>query len=132
MRKPLALKFCKPQFFELMITIPFTTFDQSIRHSLENIFVELLKIYQQQNGYTFYFIGQSKFINLSEDELAIYPDDFPDYNEKFLYLKNRVKAVLKRNSCYSNLASVYLKEREFWHEKENLEHLGQLITIFNQ
>ena len=115
-----------------MITIPFTTFDQAIRHSLENTFIELLKIYQQQNGYTFHFIGQSKFINLSEDDLTIYPDDFPDYDEKFLYLKNRVEETLKKHSCYPNLASVYLKERECWHKKENLEQLGQLIAVFNQ
>ncbi len=115
-----------------MITIPFTTFDQAIRHSLENIFIELLKIYQQQNGFAFHFIGQPKFNYLTEDDLSIYPDDFPDYNEKFFYLKNRVEETLKKHSCYPNLASVYLKERECWHEKENLIQLTQLINVFNQ
>ena len=115
-----------------MITIPFTTLDQAIRHSLENIFIELLKIYQQQNGYVFHFIGQPKFINLTEDDLSKYPDDFPDYNEKLFYLKNRVEEALKKHSYYHSLASVYLKEREYWHEKENTQQLTKLVEVFNQ
>jgi len=115
-----------------MITIPFTTFDQAIRHSLEDIFIELLKIYQQQNGYAFHFIGQPKFIYLTEDDLCEFPDDFPDYNEKLFYLKNRVEETLKKHAYYHSLASVYLKEREHWHEKENIQELTQLIKVFNQ
>ena len=39
---------------------------------------------------------------------------------------------MKKHAYYHRLASVYLKEREYWHENENIQQLTQLIKVFNQ
>lgn len=92
-----------------MISNPYTTFDQDIRSCLEDIFIELLKIYQQKNGYAFHFIGQPTFTYLTEEDLSKFPDVIPDYEEKFYYIKNRVEVALKKHPSYALLNGVYLK-----------------------
>jgi len=85
-----------------MINAPFTTFDKSIRNNLEDIFLELVKLYRQEDGFAFHFIGLPKIIYLQNTDLIDFPDEIKGFQNELLYLnqKEKIKA-LGKNSEYS-------------------------------
>ena len=117
-----------------MITIPFTIFDKAIRTSFEKLFIELLKIYKSEEAYPFHFIGQSQLHYLSDDDLSDSPDYPSDYNEKVLYIKNRIEKDLEKNPHYSKIQGLSLlpsEEQGVWYLPENIKVLSELVNTFN-
>ena len=74
-----------------MIGVPFTTFDQAIKNNLESIFLELVKIYKKNDSFCFHFIGFSEFINLSDIDLADFPESIKKFHHELLYLSQQEK-----------------------------------------
>ncbi len=85
-----------------MINVPFTTFDKSIRNNLEDIFLELVKLYKQKDSFAFHFIGLPKMVYLQNTDLIDFPDEIKEFKNELLYLnqKEKIKA-LDENFEYS-------------------------------
>ncbi|GEM_PF-4414566 len=81
-----------------MINAPFTTFDKSIRNNLEDIFLELVKIYKEKEGFAFHFIGIPKIVYLQSTDLVDFPDEINEFHNELLYLnqKAKIKALGKK------------------------------------
>ena len=95
-----------------MIDAPFTTFDKSIRNNLEDIFLELVKIYKEKEGFAFHFIGIPKIVYLQSTDLVDFPDEINKFQNELLYLnqKEKIKA-LGKNSEYSYNQNHLIEER---------------------
>ena len=94
-----------------MINVPFTTFDKSIRNNLEDIFLELVKIYKEKEGFAFHFVGIPKIVYLQNTDLVGFPDEIKEFQNELLYLnqKEKIKALSKKyeysskdDSCNQN------------------------------
>ncbi len=95
-----------------MINAPFTTFDKSIRNNLEDIFLELVKISKEKEGFAFHFIGIPKIVYLQSTDLVDFPDEIKEFQNELLYLnqKEKIKA-LGKNSEYSYNQNHLIEER---------------------
>lgn len=95
-----------------MIDAPFTTFDKSIRNNLEDIFLELVKIYKQKEGFAFHFIGIPKIVYLQSTDLVDFPDEINKFHNELLYLNQKAKIkTLGKNSEYSYNQNHLIEER---------------------
>ena len=85
-----------------MIGTPFTTFDQAIKNNLETIFIELVKIYKQNDAFCFHFIGFSEFTYLSNIDLATFLESIKKFHYGLLYLTQRERfgIIVKKKLDY--------------------------------